>query len=352
MKKKILILCTELSIYTVNCLNFYSQNNNDVEMHVIHFRINKEAPFVFDINNEIFCLDKEEINVLDYAKKIKPDLILCSGWIDKEYLKIIRKFKKKNIKTVLVFDNYWEGTFKQYLGVFLISLIVKKHFDYCWVPGELHKSYAIKIGFNKNQIYDGFYATDLDFFRKAYEENKSLKENNYPKKFLYVGRYLKLKGIRDLWDAFDQFVEKNPDWELHCIGTGELFQNKKTHKKIIHHGFLQQSQFKNIIKETGVFIMPSHYDHWGVAVQEFSAAGFPLICSDKVGSNCAFLKDGKNGFEFQSGNVDDLLEKMNKISKLSNNKFIEYGKVSHELSNLYNLSTWNFTLNKILYNSI
>ena len=33
--------------------------------------------------------------------------------------------------------------------------------------------------------------------------------------------------------------------------------------------------------------MPSHYDHWGVAVQEFSSAGFPLILSD-CGAGCAF----------------------------------------------------------------
>ena len=68
------------------------------------------------------------------------------------------------------------------------------------------------------------------------------------------------------------------------------------HPQIFHHGFLQQSELESFMKIKGVFIMPSHYDHWGVAVQEFSAAGFPLILSDKVGANCSFLRNGENGF--------------------------------------------------------
>ena len=199
--------------------------------------------------------------------------------------------------------------------------------------------------FLPDSIHEGFYAADLNFFSKSFVEESS---KGISKRFLYVGRYLDLKGVRELWKAFKMFADMYPDWELHCVGTGELFENKMIHPNIFHHGFLQKSELEEFINLKGVFIMPSHYDHWGVAVQEFSAAGFPLILSDKVGAKCSFLRVDENGFEFKAKNSNDLLDKMIKIAETPPNKLIKFGQLSHELSKLYDLNSWNFTLNKIL----
>ena len=67
MKNRILILYTELSIYTVNCLNYYSQNNTDVEIHIIHWSINQEAPFVFNLDKRVFHHEKVNLNDPDMA---------------------------------------------------------------------------------------------------------------------------------------------------------------------------------------------------------------------------------------------------------------------------------------------
>ena len=344
MKNKIVFLYSELSDYTIKCLNFFAENNENKKIYVVHWPVNKEAPFKFEFSSSISRFIKEDVDLKQLINQLAPDLLLISGWFDKEYFSVIKN-NYKTLNTVLLFDNYWEGTIKQRIGSFIFRNRYVKYFDCCWVPGEIHLKYGLKLGYKLESIYKGFYATDLDFFSGFHIEKNS---NNIPKRFLYVGRYLSLKGVKELWKAFELFSKDYPDWELHCIGTGELFQKKMIHPQIFHHGFLQQSELESFMKIKGVFIMPSHYDHWGVAVQEFSAAGFPLILSDKVGANCSFLRNGENGFIFKAKNSSDLLDKMIKIAETPQRKLFEFGELSHELSKLYDLNSWNVTLNKIL----
>ena len=345
MNKKVLFLYSELSEYTINCINYFDQSNKNVAVNIVHWEINDEAPFEFIFNKSINHFIKKNINLTALINELKPDLVLCSGWFDKDYLEIIKKFEN-SIFSVLLFDNYWKGDIKQKIGSYFFKNIYKKYFDCCWVPGEIHKNYALKLGFEDDCIFLGFYATSLNFFNQYYQ---SLSVNlNIPKRFLYVGRYLEIKGIKDLWRAFELFSSQFPDWELHCVGTGILFENKFEHPKISHHGFKQQKELDEFVKEKGIFIMPSHSDHWGMAVQEFSAAGFPLILSDMVGSGSAFLKNDVNGYTFKAKNSDDLLDKMIKIAKLSESKLNKFSKESHEMSKIYDLNSWSLTLNKII----
>ena len=343
----ILILYSELAGYTVSCLNYYAKNNPENKTHVVRWPINNEAPFKFKFEKNIRIVNKSDISLNDYLINQKINLIICCGWFDKEYVKCIKNNPK--ITSVLMFDNYWENTLKQKIGKIILPKILTPCFNYCWVPGEIQETYALKLGFKKQNIFKGFYATDLSNFIKIYKERN---DQNYfieSKKMLYVGRYLKLKGVLDLWKAFINFSKTNPDWELHCVGDGNLYKTRIKHDKIIHHGFIQPDELAKLALDKSVFIMPSHYEHWGMAVQEFTASGLPLICSDKVGSINEFLKLNKNGFSFKAKNVKSLELAMHKISKLKSNEIIEFGHYSYEASKIYDVKTWTYTLNEIIH---
>jgi glycosyltransferase involved in cell wall biosynthesis len=334
-----LVLYTELAQYTVECLNSLVRTNKNIQIHVVKWPINNEAPFIFNFHERIIVTEKVDIDLVSYYNKINPKVIICSGWIDNDYINFIKNLKSKVVK-VLAFDNYWENSLKQNLGKFFLKKIISKHFDFCWIPGALHESYANKIGFNDSQIVTGFYARDLQDFNLKFLQNANVKKKKFPKKFLYVGRYLKLKGIIDLWNCFAEFSKDNSDWELHCVGSGDLYNNRLIHHKIFHHGFLQNDELLNLIDEMGVFIMPSHYDHWGMAVQEFASSGFPLICSDKVGSASAFLKEDENGFLFETKNQKSLLTAMHKIANLSDEDLSKFASNSNILAKKYDINTW------------
>ena len=93
--------------------------------------------------------------------------------------------------------------------------------------------------------------------------------------------------------------------------------------------------------------MPSHSDHWCMAVQEFACLGFPLICSKKVASSFTVLREGENGFLFNEKNIEDLVASMQKISEMNNEELNRFAIKSNELSFLYNLDTWRDTIFKI-----
>jgi glycosyltransferase involved in cell wall biosynthesis len=159
-----------------------------------------------------------------------------------------------------------------------------------------------------------------------------------------VGRYTKLKGVRELWKAFTIFQDRNPgDWELWCFGKGEFEAEFPVHDKIRNFGFVQPETMKQYLSETGVFILPSHYEHWGVVVHEHAAAGFPLICSTTTCAAEQFLRDGYNGFFHEPCNVDSLVSVFEKLAATPSGKLVEMGDCSADLARNITPATWSKT---------
>ena len=340
--RKILVLYTELADYVLNSFSYYTNKYGD-EIHVIHWPINDEAPFTLKEDSGVILYNKAYLaqgKLIKLAKKIKPDALICAGWMDKDYVSTVKQFSKK-IPTILTMDNHWEGSLKQQILRLISPFYLKKIFSHIWVPGEPQKQYAKKLSFKENQILSGFYVANEKVFGNINYEIENT--------FVYIGRYIKHKGINDLWTAFIELKSEYPNnWKLKCIGTGKLWNEKIEHEDIYHLGFLQPSELTEKIKG-GVFILPSHFEPWGVVVHEFAMAGFPMIVSDKVGSSSAFLNN--NGYKFKSSDIIDLKNKMknimlakkSEIELMSFQSKINSDKISNE--------NWAEQLNKILTSS-
>ena len=246
-------------------------------------------------------------------------------------------------------DNHWFGNARQKIATLLSSFIVKNKFSHVWVPGKPQRQFAKKLGYKSSEISEGFYSADVDLFSSYFEKAKESKISNFPKRFIYVGRYVKHKGIFDMWNAFIELQKEHPnDWELWCIGTGDEFENKIEHDKIKHFGFVQPENFLEYIEKTGVYILPSHIEPWGVSLHEYAAAGFPVICSNKVGSSEKFIQEGKNGYVFPARDIEAIKDSFRKVIDSSENELLEMQKKSIELSLLTTPAKWANTLIKLL----
>lgn len=336
-RTKIVFLYSELAGYFLACLETLAK---DADVLVIHWPINPEAPFKFYPSDSIQLVNKNEFSLgelIDKIEKFKPDTVVCSGWMDKEYLKIMRTIPKK-IPRVMTLDNHWEGSWRQQIGALISPFYLKRIFSHSWVPGFKQEKFALKLGF-KNKIIKGFYCADTDLFDKKYKESFDKKKEVFPKRFLYVARYVRHKGIFEMWQAFAELQAENPnEWELWCLGTGDEWEQRLIHHKIKHVGFVQPSEMDGFIEKTGVYILPSKFEPWGVSVQEFAIAGFPLILSDAIGSAEQFLTD--NGFSVKAGDVASLKTAMKKIMERDMNELIEMGETSHVLGMKYTTQDW------------
>ncbi|HEX8514884.1 MAG TPA: glycosyltransferase [Bacteroidia bacterium] len=339
-KKKIVFLYTELATYFLACVEEL-QKHPALEIHIVRWNVNAEAPFNFSFSSDIFIYNRTDYNDTELTlliAEIDPSVIYSSGWTDKGYLRVCKRHKKK-VPVILGFDNQWKGTLKQYIACLVSPFRILNHFSYCWVPGEPQKRYALKLGFKNENILTGFYCCDYNFFNMQYERNRAFKEMDFPKRFLYVGRYVEHKGIRDLWQAFLELQEESPNgWELWCLGAGDIPKIK--HPKIMHFGFVQPGDLADYIRNTGVFILPSHFEPWGVVVHEYVSAGFPVICTGEVGASTAFVQNNLNGYIYSAGNIKELKEVLLKIMNKDNVHLIKMSNESVRKAKVITPQIW------------
>lgn len=135
------------------------------------------------------------------------------------------------------------------------------------------------------------------------------------KVILYSGKYIDKKRPLDIVKAFAN-LKNNSCW-LVMLGEGELRgeieQCIAEHKlqKIILTGFVNQSKVAEYYSMSDVFVMCSSVgETWGLSANEALNFNLPLIISDLTGCSIDLVKKGENGFIFETGNVDDLTDKL------------------------------------------
>ncbi|PWD97773.1 glycosyltransferase family 4 protein [Marinilabilia rubra] len=335
----ILFLYTELASYFLAGVKELTKKGHLV--HIVRWPVNKEAPFQFDFPDGVTIYERNDYThkeLVNLAKDINPDVIISSGWVDKGYLKVCRYFKGK-IPTVMSMDNHWLGTPKQKLMRLAAPFTLLRSYSHAWVPGIPQKEYALKLGFKEKNIEEGFYSADVKLFSSSAKDRTEA--STYPRKLVYVGRYVQQKGLDLLFPAFMELQEESPgEWELWCAGTGELFDQRPEHPKIKHLGFLQPEELKQTLKEAGVFVLPSRFEPWGVVVHEMAAAGFPMICSTAIGGATRFLEEGKNGFLFENEDKESLKQALKKIMSRTDEELKTMAKHSHQLGVGYDPEMW------------
>jgi glycosyltransferase involved in cell wall biosynthesis len=336
---KIIVLYEELAGYFMACITDFAERY-DAQVLVIRKESNPSAPFRFEKHPMIEILDRNLVSESDLFHRMKSfsaQAIFCAGWSNKFYLKICKHFQP-TIPIILGLDNWWNGSIKQRISTSLAKSYFSKRFDRCFVPATPQKDFAIRLGFAESRIETGAYACDFVQFNNYFLENREGKRDSFPKRFIFVGRYVEEKGIDMLWKAFSEIQNESPnDWELWCLGKGEL--KPYEHPKIKHFGFVQPSEMRSYIQQTGVFVLPSLFEPWGVVAHEFAAAGFPLLLSDQVGAAEFFLNE-TNGFKIEHGNSNNLKSVLKSVIKMSDNELYAMGENSNRIASLHTPKIW------------
>lgn len=326
-------------------------NKYDVEIHVVNYPVNSVAPFEFSFGDHIHTYNRADYTheqLIQLTAGINPDLMYVCGWADKGYLAVCKSIKKR-IPVIMTLDNIWKGNLKQRIASFIAPLYLKKLFTHCWVPGQPNADYALRLGFKANQILKGLYCADVDLYNQYYQQTQETKSKKFPHRFIFVGRYTALKGTAELWNVFSSLTEEErKGWELYCLGKGQLEKDFPKKSFIKNIGFVQPDQLLSIIQETGVFILPTHYEHWGVVVQEYALAGFPLLCSTTTSAATDYLTAGENGFYCEPKNEASLKEALLKIINSSDDDFIRMMNKSHEKGNSNTPDKWSDTLYQLM----
>ena len=101
----------------------------------------------------------------------------------------------------------------------------------------------------------------------------------------FVGRISLEKGIYDLIDAWRIIVSKRRNARLAVVGEGPELENLKfkvqelgLERNVKVFGGVPDREMYKILCESKIFIFPSRFEGWGLAVAEALACGLPVVC--------------------------------------------------------------------------
>lgn len=257
------------------------------------------------------------------------DLIVITGWSNKNWLTFAKEARAKNVKTCVVVDNNLRFSPRQILGALYFRLFLRRHFNFAFCPGFLSRKLMLFFGMDSDKVINGNYGAHTAIYN---HDPAKTKENE----FVVVGQLIQRKGILELLSAYEDFVSCGGDWKLRIIGSGDLREHvqqiSNKSDKIIFEDFLQPKDVAERLKSAKVLILPSRLEHWGTVVCEAAACGASLLLSSNVGSVPDLLLPGVNGTTFRSGDANDLCLAMHKISRQSEDWFITASLISRKLA--------------------
>jgi len=172
--------------------------------------------------------------------------------------------------------------------------------------------------------------------------------------FLFAGRLIKDKGIREYLIACKAIKKENP--EVRCLVVGR-FDSKPTviKRKIIRRYidegiieyFDENDDIRPFITMSSVVILPSYHEGRPKILLEAMAMGRPVITTDVPGCR-ETLENGKNGYLVNANDSEDLASKMKNFIENPGIE-IKMGEESiHEAQNQYDVKIINHEILKTL----
>jgi glycosyltransferase involved in cell wall biosynthesis len=223
-----------------------------------------------------------------------PQVVVISGWAHAAQRALARSSALSRARFIMTMDSPWRGTLRQRLGKYKIARLLSR-MDRIIVPGERAWQFARVLGVPERRVRRGMYGFDYDAFAPLLSARRAA-DDGWPRKLLFVGRYVQDKGIDVLLDAYREYrALVNDAWPLTCCGAGPLASSLRGEPGISDMGFAPPDKLPQILASHGVFVMPSRFEPWGVAIAEAMASGMPVICTEACGASVELLRPMYNG---------------------------------------------------------
>ncbi len=146
-------------------------------------------------------------------------------------------------------------------------------------------------------------------------EASELSQN--PLVFSYLSTAAYKDGLDLLIDALDHVDIRNAEFRIYGSVVepnyfGKTMQRVKKGRNVVFYGEYSKSRFAEILSRTHIVVIPSREEHDAHLIQEVIHEGVPVIASSIEG-NSELVNDGKNGWLFKAGSIEDLAQKIQEV---------------------------------------
>ena len=272
--------------------------------------------------SKVLCSNSEAKIIAKYINDNKLDYVIGVATENAAKLCLAKKYIKKckiiGWQHTTFFANF-QNPFNRFYNLDLLVKYIFQNID-IYVCQTLDDFNKIKENYN----FESVIINNPNTF------NNKIKSKLNSKKFIAVGRFVKLKGFDKLIDAFYLFCKYNNDWKLYLVGDGEeksnylnLIKKYNLQDRVILTG--KVSNVEDYYLDSSIYLMTSLWEGWGMVVTEAMSYGLPVISFNipsirEIFSNndCGYLIDNFDVNQF-SAKMIDLSNNKNKILDFSKN---------------------------------
>ncbi len=285
-------------------------------------------------------------------QKIKEwgaNAILVFGWNYQAHFRAMKYFKGKipvhfRGDSTLIDET---GGARQMIRRLFLTWIYK-HTNYAFYVGENNRQYFLKHGLKNSQLFFAPHAIDNKRFNdaegiykiEASAWRKELRIGEDKIILLFVGKFEPKKNPLILIEAARQ--SNNPDLHVVFVGNGLLEDEVKAKSKGMENihflPFQNQSRMPVVYYLSDILALPSQGpgETWGLVINEAMACERAVLVSTKAGCAIDLVENGKNGYIFESGNLQQCVDVMNKMM-VSKDQLRKMGEYSHK-----KIQEWSF----------
>ncbi len=169
-------------------------------------------------------------------------------------------------------------------------------------PTKFMAEIMVKNGFDSDSIYALHHFMNLDLSNEQSEPRQDY--------YCFLGRLSHEKGIATLIEAANQLPHK-----LIIIGNGPQKDGleAKSKSNVEFVGFKQWPEIKKYLSHSKFMVTPSEwYEVFGLVNMEALCLGTPILGA-RIGGIPELINENVNGMTFESGNVEDLKDKITQM---------------------------------------
>ena len=227
-------------------------------------------------------------NLLKTARETRPDVTVSDGFFQWTYAPLLLRFWN-NIPHVMCYEPTKHTEKHAQFFRTWYRKFASRWIDHICCNGSLCKDYTMALGYPESRISTGQMAADSeqlakdcfaidegsvrDFREKYGLQNKLV--------FLFVGRLVELKGLRQLLEAWNL---ANLDATLLLAGDGperaSLEEFCQQHNiNAVFAGNIDYANIPIFYRAANCLVIPTLQDNWSLVVPEAMACGLPVASS-------------------------------------------------------------------------
>ncbi|HEC2208030.1 TPA: glycosyltransferase [Staphylococcus delphini] len=287
--------------------------NQDGQIYCVrHFTNNKVSHIALYKNNTIVhTFDNEgDFFTYFYENVIEDDAIVFNDarLLDDAILNV-----KKSLKNVFVIHSSHKT----------IDGNIKGRYRLLYNRAEEIDQIVVLTPHQKEEMMEDFgisgtRLTVIPHFSTIYE----VQENDRYPKFLYLGRIDENKQVSHILQAFKRYKDAGYDYGLNIYGYGDPqdiknmkneISNLNLHKHVKFHGKTDEPE--TIFRQHAASILASQFEGFALSVMESVNNGCPVLSYDIRYGPRDLIVEGENGHLVESQNIEDLAEKMKRITE-------------------------------------